>query len=300
VRSMAVSGSFDVRAPVLSLAASANATVVPPLGTVRYSVVVNNSGAGNATAWLNATLPAGLAYASDTAGAVGGIRTGDSSWTFANLGPGTVTFNVTLRVAGSVAEGSHLSLRFDLTYRDEKWFLWGVPGVTSELVVRGAPQPANPALFALLAAVIVVPPLAYVLWRRRRGTIEEAFLILQNGLLLCHLSRRMRVVQDKDHDVLGGMLTAVQSFVRDSFRYGKDRELDRLDFGDYRILIERGKYVYLAIAVSGHESPSLRKEMREIIEEVEEKYDLDLADFDGFMEPLLGVRDILARAMRKR
>ncbi|OGS49682.1 MAG: hypothetical protein A3K65_09670 [Euryarchaeota archaeon RBG_16_68_12] len=299
VRSTA-SGSFDVRAPVLSLALSQNATLVPPLGTVRYTVTVNNTGAGNATAWLNSTLPSGLAYASDSGASIGGARTGDTAWTFASLAPGAHTFDVTLRVAADAAEGSHLPIRFDLVYRDEKGFLWGVPGVSSELVVRGSSAPVNPLLFVLLALVVVVPPLAYVLWRRRRGTIEEAFLIHRNGLLLCHLSRRMRVVEDKDHDVLGGMLTAVQNFVRDSFRYGKDRELDKLEFGDYRVLIERGKYVYLAIAVSGHESPRLRKEMRELIEEVEEKYDIDLDDFDGFMEPLLGVRDILARAMRSR
>ncbi len=294
------SGSFNVRAPVLSLALSQNATLVPPLGTVRYTVTLNNTGAENATAWLNSTLPSGLAYVSDSAAPIGGARTGDTSWTFAGLTPGVHTFDVTLRVAADAAEGRHLSVRFDLVYRDEKGFLWGVPGVTSELVVRGATAPVNPFLFGLLALVVVVPLLAYAVWRRRRGTIEEAFLILQNGLLLCHLSRRMRVVQDKDHDVLGGMLTAVQNFVRDSFRYGKDRELNRLEFGEYRILIERGKYVYLAIAVSGHESPTLPKEMRELIEEVEEKYDIDLADFDGFMEPLLGVRDILARALRSR
>ncbi len=299
VRAVAVSGTFDVRAPVLDLKASPDATTVAPLGTVRYAVVVGNSGTGLATAWLNASLPAGLTYASDTAGEAGGTRTGDSNWTFTTLGPGNHTFDIVLRVSGNATRGSHLSLRFDLTYRDEKGFLWPGAGVSSELVVEGSPPEAPNLLpFLLLAVLLAALPIAYVLWRRRRGTIEEAFLILQSGLLLCHLSRRMRVAQDKDHDVLGGMLTAIQNFVRDSFRYGENRELNKVEFGDYRILVERGKWVYLAIAISGNEFPGLRKEMKEMVTEIEKKYDLELEKFDGWMEPLLGTRDILARMLR--
>ena len=300
VLSPTIAGSFLVRAPVLGLAASANLTAVPPLGTVRYTLTVNNTGTGNATAWLNTTLPSGLAYSSDTADALGGVRTGAASWMFATLDPGVHAFDVILRVAGDAADGSHLSLRFDLTYRDEKGFLTAVPPVTSELLVRVGQvvEGSYLGLLILIVVILAAIPIALVLWRRRHGTIEEAFLVLQSGLLLCHLSRRMRVAQDKDHDVLGGMLTAIQNFVRDSFRYGENRSLERLEFGDYRVLIEHGKWVYLAIAVSGHEPPGLRKEMKAMVKEVEEKYDTDLENFDGWMEPLLGVRDILARMMK--
>ncbi len=90
------------------------------------------------------------------------------------------------------------------------------------------------------------------------------------------------------------MLTAVQEFVRDAFQYGEHRELHQLDFGEYRILIERGKYVYLAVVYAGEESPGIRKKVRIVIDRIEEAFGPDLESWDGDMERVVGARDMLA------
>ena len=93
--------------------------------------------------------------------------------------------------------------------------------------------------------------------------------------------------------MLSGMLTAVQEFVRDAFRYGEHRELHQLDFGDYRILIERGKTVYLAIVYSGKESTLVRRKVRGVLDNIEMAYADVLAGWDGDMDKMAGARDMI-------
>src|SRR6267378_3792261 len=45
--------------------------------------------------------------------------------------------------------------------------------------------------------------------------IEEVFLIASNGLLIKHMSRTL--MTDKDRDVVGSMISAISSFVREAF-----------------------------------------------------------------------------------
>ncbi len=219
------------------------------------------------------------------------------------LGWRTGRSDIATRVSSEAGAGSDLPFRFRLAYADEKGFAWSAPGILGEVLVSSGPAPPGSGglvlLLVLLGAAIAIPPIGYGLWRRGRNAIEEVFLVHEHGVLLCHLSRRMRAQGDKDDDVLGAMLTVVQDFVRDSFRYGKDRDLDKVEFGSYRVLIERGDYVYLAAAYSGKDSPEVRRRLRRTIEEVETRFGTDLAEFDGTMEPVLGVRDIVGRLVHR-
>jgi len=131
---------------------------------------------------------------------------------------------------------------------------------------------------------------AYV-YRRSRVDIEEVFLVYRDGVLISHLSRT--ILQDRDEDVLSGMLTAVQEFVRDAFQYGQHRELHQMEFGDYRILIERGKSVYLAVVYSGRDSSAVRKRVRLALDRIEDAYGPAFEAWDGDMERVVGARDII-------
>jgi len=127
--------------------------------------------------------------------------------------------------------------------------------------------------------------------------IEEVFLVYRDGLLIYHLSRSLS--QDKDEDVLSGMLTAIQEFVRDAFVYGEHRELHHLDFGDYRILIERGKNVYLAVVYAGKGFASVRKRVRSVLDQIEKAYHGVLEDWDGDMDKVAGARDVIREYLLK-
>ncbi|TLZ48616.1 MAG: DUF11 domain-containing protein, partial [Methanobacteriota archaeon] len=270
-----------------------------PGGTLVYTVYMNNTGTADAMgAWVNVTLPPQVSYVSDTSSSLSGTNTGPGSWTFGTLANGPHAFTISVALSPAATANTVLATVAHLDYIDGS----GANGPSSTatasvtVLLPGGIPPAGPlASLIVLAAAVAVPVAGYALWRRRRSSIEEVFLVHRHGLLLCHLSRRMRAHQDKDHDVLGAMLTVVQEFVRDSFRYGKDRDLDRIEFGSYRVLIERGRYAYLAAAFSGKDSPEVRRKMRRTLRAIEQEYGTDLEEFDGSMEPLLGVRDIVAR-----
>ncbi|MEM2976199.1 MAG: hypothetical protein QXW06_00890 [Thermoplasmata archaeon] len=113
----------------------------------------------------------------------------------------------------------------------------------------------------------------------RTYTIEEVFLIYRDGRLICHNSRRLK--PDIDKDVLTGMLTAVQTFVKDSFAAEEKGALNQLNYGNLKILIENGPRANLAVVVSGNEPASLRPNMRALLDSIHKRYMPILDDWDG-------------------
>jgi len=121
--------------------------------------------------------------------------------------------------------------------------------------------------------------------------------VYRDGVLLYHLSRSLS--QDKDEDVLSGMLTAVTEFVRDAFVYGEHRELHQLDFGDYRIMIERGHNLYLAVVYSGKGASVIKKRVRWVLNQIEAAYAGVLEKWDGDMDKVVGARDLIREYLLK-
>src|SRR3989454_8428027 len=74
--------------------------------------------------------------------------------------------------------------------------------------------------------------------------LEDVFLLNhKDGLLIKHETRRLR--PDVDTDILSGMLTAVQAFVKDALRGGDYAHLNEMTVGHMHILIGRGKWLLL-------------------------------------------------------
>jgi hypothetical protein len=112
----------------------------------------------------------------------------------------------------------------------------------------------------------------------RNYTIEEVFLIYKDGRLIVHNTRRLK--PDMDKDVLTGMLTAVQNFVKDSFSEERGH-LNELKYGNLKILMENGPRANLAVVISGVEPPTLRPNMKTLLAGIHEKYNNVLDDWDG-------------------
>ena len=211
------------------------------------------------------------------------------NWTFSGLAPGaTQTVNVTVQLAGEVPAGSVIPNAFEATYTNSAGLVLGrirsnpvAVTVTSDLAVYG--------YLGIVAAALALA--ALVVLRRRKTEIEDVFLVYRDGVLISHLSRT--ILREKDEDVLSGMLTAVQEFVREAFQYGEHRDLHQMDFGDYRILIERGTYVFLAVVYSGRESAAIHRKVRSVIDRVETEFGTTLATWDGDMEQVMGARDLI-------
>ncbi|MEM2870319.1 MAG: PQQ-binding-like beta-propeller repeat protein [Thermoplasmata archaeon] len=122
-------------------------------------------------------------------------------------------------------------------------------------------------------------------------TIEELFLIYRDGRLIHHNTRRLR--PEVDNQLLGGMLVAIQNFIGESFRLRDAEVLNELRYGKTRILLESGKYVYVALVVTGREPEEKRREMRRVIQELEERYGSMLEKWDGDTSKLWGAKKLV-------
>jgi len=283
-------------APVIELELRADRSQVPAGSPVSYNLRIRNSGSATAaTVWLLDSVDERLEIVSFNSSVA---ASGDQSlnWTYVDFAPGQVEeFTLVVRVREGLPARTLISNVLEAAYTNSVGVVIGYARsapVTMTILPDLSLLPYILGIGSALGVVAVV-----IVRRRMHIEIEEAFLVYRDGVLMYHLSRSL--VQDKDEDVLSGMLTAVQEFVRDAFRYGEHRELHQLDFGDYRILIERGKLVYLAVVYSGNESASLRKKVRGVLDHIETTYRPVLEKWDGDMDKVVGARDAIRDILLK-
>ncbi|MDI6856174.1 MAG: tetratricopeptide repeat protein [Candidatus Thermoplasmatota archaeon] len=126
--------------------------------------------------------------------------------------------------------------------------------------------------------------------------IEEVFLINTAGLLLAHVSKKEALI---DREVVGGMLTAIQDFVAQSFRE-KAKGLEKLEYGKTAILLEHGANVFIACVVAGKELPAIRNDMISALRNIETQYGKILADWDGNVSKIKGIEANVKELIEKR
>ena len=265
---------------------------------VTYTLTLRNLGGSPArNLWLTDAIDPRfefVSYASRVQAT--GTGTGRLNWSYVDLGPGTVeTVVLVLRILDGTPSRSLLANMFEALYTNSDGSVIGYAQSNTGTVLVAVDY--VPYLLVGLAAVVAGSAAVYLLRRTQGVQIEEVFLVYRDGVLIYHLSRSL--TQDKDEDVLSGMLTAVQEFVRDAFAYGEHRELHQLDFGDYRIMIERGRTAYLAVVYSGKGSSSVRRKVRAVLDRIELDYAPVLEKWDGDMDSVVGVRDLIREYLLK-
>ncbi|MEW6069775.1 MAG: tetratricopeptide repeat protein [Candidatus Thermoplasmatota archaeon] len=127
-------------------------------------------------------------------------------------------------------------------------------------------------------------------------TVEEVFLISTAGLLLAHIPKKEALI---DRDVVGGMLTAIQDFVAQSFRE-KGRGLEKLEYGRMTILFEHGVNVFVACVLAGKELPAVREDMTHALRNIEDQYGKILADWNGDISKIKGIEMNVKELIEKR
>ena len=124
-----------------------------------------------------------------------------------------------------------------------------------------------------------------VLLKTLRYRVEQVFLIhRETGLLLNHVATDTAVLQDQQ--VLSGMLTAIQHYVRDSFGASQEHTLDQFHVGEWTVWIEQGSQAYVAGVIRGAPPESLREEFRTALDEIHGQYAQSLTNFTGDAAPL--------------
>jgi OOP family OmpA-OmpF porin len=116
---------------------------------------------------------------------------------------------------------------------------------------------------------------------KEEALIDDVFLLYNDGLLIKHETRRLK--PDVDSDILSGMLTAVQAFVKDSFRSDDGDELNEMTFGQMHILLARGKWLILAAIIGGDGVDAFTKQIKQCIEDMETHHWDQLESWNGDM-----------------
>lgn len=110
--------------------------------------------------------------------------------------------------------------------------------------------------------------------------VEQVFLIHKaDGLLLQHVSF---MEGDTEHaDLVSGMLTAIQDFVRDSFQVEENDSIEKLNIGNMVVYIEAGSRAVLAAVVRGNAPAEFREMLQQRCESIHKAMAAELESFDG-------------------
>jgi len=129
--------------------------------------------------------------------------------------------------------------------------------------------------------------------------VEQVFLIhKETGLLLEHVTAKSVVAQDAD--LVSGMLTAIQDFVRDSFSVPQGETLDTLHVGELTVWVEPGPHAILAGVIRGTAPPALRLIFKETIENIHREQRQALESFEGDTAPFEASRPYLENCLQEK
>ncbi len=150
--------------------------------------------------------------------------------------------------------------------------------------------PFDASVLVALILVALAAVLLLLFLRSSRVAVDEVFIIYEDGRLIAHQTRRLK--PGMDDEILSSMLIAIQSFVKDSFKDEQATHLQRLDFGEKKILVEKGDHIFIAVVLHGEYPGAVPKKMKQVIESVEADHGETLAGWDGDLERLRGVKDL--------
>jgi len=148
----------------------------------------------------------------------------------------------------------------------------------------------DPSLFIYTSLALLIAFLIIIIYLfLSRPIVDEVFVMYHDGTLLAHQTRRLK--PGMDDDILGGMLIALQNFVRDSFKDENYTVLRRMDFGDRKLLVERKDDFFMAVVLSGKRAGNSAQRMLKVLDNIEKGYAPVLKEWDGDLEKVRGIRD---------
>lgn len=126
--------------------------------------------------------------------------------------------------------------------------------------------------------------------------VEQAFLIhAETGLLLAHATAPG--LQAPDADLISGMLTAIQDFVRDSFRPAEGATLRTFSVGDHTVQVEAGPMALLALVIRGEAPEAVLRKQQDTLETIHLQFAAPLADYSGDTSQFQSVHPLLEECL---
>jgi outer membrane protein OmpA-like peptidoglycan-associated protein len=111
--------------------------------------------------------------------------------------------------------------------------------------------------------------------------VKAVFLIHKgSGLVISDLQPNDQ--PKLESDMIGGMLTAIRSFVNDCIsQTGEIAELNEIEYGDCKIILEVAGYCYLSVVIKGESPKEFIRIMRETLSTIIMKYSQVIEFYDG-------------------
>ncbi len=146
----------------------------------------------------------------------------------------------------------------------EQSFSWRSLGWRWEALRTGKPY----------AEIVVLRSLLY--------RVEQVFLIHRgSGLLLQHVAAPSAEAETKDPEMVSGMLTAIQDFVRDSVSGAESENLEAVRMGEVGVVLAYGPDAILAGFVRGVVPRKLSRVFQDALDGIEQKKAEALRAFSG-------------------
>jgi predicted ATPase len=130
-------------------------------------------------------------------------------------------------------------------------------------------------------------------------SFSQIFAISPSGMLIAKASHQE---DELDADIFAGMLTAVQSFVRDSFDSSGTATagLGRLEYGSMKIMIEHGQHMFLVAVLKEKEHVDMAKSLKTFLKELEEEHGHLLDKWTGSMSQVKPIENGLKIKIQSR
>ncbi len=115
-------------------------------------------------------------------------------------------------------------------------------------------------------------------------SVEQVLLVHRHTGLLLHQVTLDSIVP-RDNELIAGMLTAIQDFVKDSFQIDHGSALSALRIGEFSVWVELGPQALLAAVIRGQPRPELRQALDQVLEQIHRNMARQLLDFRGDRQP---------------
>lgn len=137
-----------------------------------------------------------------------------------------------------------------------------------------------------------VPYSEYLLLNNVAYRIEQVYVIhRETGLLLQHVAAGDEAVSDPD--MVSGMLSAIQDFIRDSFEQGEaGSDLRSMRTGERTVIVEPGRHAIAAMVVHGVPPAEKVSQLADLVDRLHAGWGALLEVFDGDTAPFESVREL--------
>ncbi|MBI5001587.1 MAG: tetratricopeptide repeat protein [Euryarchaeota archaeon] len=172
------------------------------------------------------------------------------------------------------------------------------------IALRGSGQPRSVTPYQLFEDALAGHLAEPLVPSHAMTRFTELFAVARNGVLLAQARAEGGMVVDTD--IMAGMLTAVQSFVSDSFgdmaddNGGAGTGLRRLEYRNRKILIEYGDGFYLAGVIEGDEHGSMQEALAAATTRIGASFGEAIRSWDGKMDRVSGIEPELGALLRQR